>query len=84
MLPGNISTGSLKAVGAMLRLCRKRLLSLAGKNAYLVKFTFGLAIIGKAAFYLWVMYAAAGAIWGGSKGGGNDVDCEDFAKRQFE
>ena len=84
MLSGDISTGSVTAVGAMLRLCRKRLLSLAGKNAYLVKFTFGLAIIGKAAFYLWVIYATAGAIWGGGKGGGNDVDCEYFAKRQFE
>ena len=84
MLSGDIGTDSLSAVGACLKLCRKRLLSLAGKNVYLVKFTFGLAIVGKAAFYLWVMYAAAGAIWGGGKGGGNDVDCEDFAKRQFE
>ena len=67
----------------MSRICKKRLLSLAGKNAHLVKFTFGLAIIGKAVFYLWVMYAAAGAIWGGGKGGGSDVDCEDFAKKHL-
>ena len=68
----------------MLRMCKKRILSVVGKKVYLVKLTFCLAIIGKAAFYLWVLYAAAGAIWGGGKGTGNDIDCEDFAKRHFE
>ena len=83
-LSDDIGTDGVSAASAMLRMCKKRILSVVGKKVYLVKLTFCLAIIGKAAFYLWVLYAAAGAIWGGGKGTANDIDCEDFTKRHFE
>ena len=85
-LSDDIGTDDNSAAGTMLRFCRKRHLSvaMAGKKVNLVKLTFCLTIIGKAAFYLWVLYAAAGAIWGGGKGDGNNIDCEEFAKRHFE
>ena len=84
-LPVGIGTVGVSAAGAMLRLCKKRLFSVAGKKVYLVKLTFCLAVIGKAAFYLWVLYSAVGAIWGGGKDTtGNDLDCEYFANRHIE
>ena len=79
----------------MSRMCKKRLFKAlqnacgGGNRACLVKAMFCLAFVGKATFYLWLIYAAAGGVAnrgkdGKGKGDSHRIDCQDFDKRHFE